>query len=68
MRKEYLAALGVLFVGTIVLPGCFYVGHWWDSDDEGRWERQRHEGRGDASSWHQDRRWRDDDSRRGRDD
>jgi len=68
MRKRYLAALGVLFFGTIVLPGCFYVGHWWDPDEEGRWERHHREGRGDASSWHQDRRWRDDDSRRDRDD
>lgn len=55
MRRPILAALAVLFFGTIVLPGCFYAGPgwWWDPDHDEGWHRH-HDGR-----WEQNEEWRE---------
>lgn len=51
MRRPMMTALAVLLFGTILLPGCFYVGPygwWWypDHDEGGRHHREWRERHG----------------------
>ncbi len=71
MRRPILAALAVLFVGTIVLPGCFYAGPlWWGPDHDEGWEghherHERYERHGALTTPQDDRHAHDDHGRRG---
>ncbi|MGE5190532.1 MAG: hypothetical protein ACM3NF_10785, partial [Gemmatimonadota bacterium] len=42
MRRPTMAALAILFFGTMVLPGCLCVGPTgWEPDRDERWKRRR---------------------------
>ena len=69
MRRPLLKALGILLLGTIVLPGCFYAGPgwWWDEDHDEGWHRHHEwrERRGALTPQRDDRAAHHEDARRG---